>query len=84
MARYSPEIVGKNRKTTEAAIPTAFGKRMACKAAIREPVASPARAVAKDKGINIFLPTIPILDSMELTEKATLLSSSFTPAQPIP
>ena len=35
MARYSPEIVGKNRKTTATAIPTAFGKRMACKAAIK-------------------------------------------------
>ena len=43
-----------------------------------------ARAAAKDRGSNIFLPTIPILDSMELTEKATLLSSSLTPAQPIP
>ena len=57
---------------------------MACKAAIREPVGSLARAVAKDNGINIFLPTIPMLDSMELTEKATLLSSSLTPAQLIP
>ena len=35
MARYSPEIVGKKRRTTVAAIPTAFGKRMACKAAIK-------------------------------------------------
>ena len=35
MARYSPAMVGKKRRTTEAAIPTAFGKRMACKAAIK-------------------------------------------------
>ena len=84
IARYSPEIVGKNRRTTATAIPTAFGKRMARKAAIREPVASPASAVAKDRGISIFLPTIPMLDSMELTEKAAPLSSSLTPAQPIP
>ena len=50
------------------------------KAAIKEPVGSPARAAAKDKGISVFLPTIPMLESMELTEKATPPSSSRTPA----
>ena len=84
MARYSPAIVGKNRSTTAVPIPAAFGRRSFRSAAIREPVGSPARQMAKERGTSTFRLTMPMLDNMELTEKATPLSISPTPNQPMP
>ena len=84
MARYSPAIVGKKRSTTAVPIPAAFGKCSFCSAAIKEPVGSPARQITKERGTSTFRLTMPMLDSMELTEKATPLSIRCTPNQPMP
>ena len=84
IARYSPEMVGKNRSTTAVPIPAAFGRCSFCSAAIREPVGYPARQIAKERGTSTFRLTMPILENIELTEKATPLSISRTPNQPMP
>ena len=64
--------------------PCGLGRCSFCNAAIREPVGSPARQMAKERGTSTFRLTMPMLDSMELTEKATPLSIRCTPNQPMP
>ena len=65
-------------------IPAAFGRCSFLSAAIRDPVGSPARQMVKESGTSTFRLTIPMLDSMELTEKTIPLSIIRTPNQPIP
>lgn len=64
--------------------PRSLWQMQFCSAAIKEPVGSPARQITKERGTSTFRLTMPMLDSMELTEKATPLSIRCTPSQPMP